>query len=281
MNNGGQSEVKRDVSIVIPLFNQLDYTKLCVESLKANNDFISEIILVDNGSTDGTAEYLASCDGVRVIINETNRGCAGAWNQGVEAASSPWIAILNNDIIVSPGWLKGLRDFAAQEQIDIVSPSLREGEYNYDIAEYSREFVRCMASVKRMGTAQGACFMVHRRVFDAIGCFDENFKIGGSEDTDFYWRAMQAGFKLGATGRSFVHHFGSVTQDYIKKHVLKRCYGPEHRAYFREKWKLNWWDRFLIRQKFKFQEFYWRKTEKIRFGHSLKERLVGGKMYYY
>lgn len=164
-----------DVSIVIPVFNQLHFTKICIESLLPTLPRDSEIVVIDNGSSDGTAEYLLGCSNVRAITNRENLGCAVAWNQGVKASHAPWIAILNNDIILSMNWLDGLLDFAREKNVDIVSPTFWEGEDNYEITDYSRNYVRRMYAVARMGIAHGICFMVHRRVFDQIGLFGENF----------------------------------------------------------------------------------------------------------
>src|SRR6185369_6908531 len=96
------------VSIVIPLFNQVEYTRQCVESLRRHKMENAEVLLIDNGSTDGTSEYLVSCTDLNIIRNRANLGCAGAWNQGVRETSSEWVVILNNDVIVSSGWLTGL-----------------------------------------------------------------------------------------------------------------------------------------------------------------------------
>jgi GT2 family glycosyltransferase len=271
----------RDVSIVIPLFNQLEYTRRCLESLLVDTTWVKEIILINNGSSDGTAEYLATLKGITVITNPENMGCAAAWNQGVKAASTHWIAILNNDIIASPDWLHGLLESAVRESLDIVSPAFREGDYNYDIAIYSREFTDCMGKVSRTGIAQGVCFMVKRRVFEAVGFFDENFRIGQFEDADFFRRAKDAGFRLGTTGRSFIHHFGSVTQNSIRRSRDARPYEAENRAYFRRKWRLTWWKRFLQRRSTKLQIFFWRTKEKVLYGHSLIEKWIGGRLRYY
>lgn len=260
------------VDIVIAVFNQLHYTKTCLETLRASVPPEVNVIVIDNGSTDGTADYLVTQPWVKVIANGENRGCAAAWNQGVNAGSSSWVVVMNNDVILPAGWLEGLMGYAAETGTDVVSPALREGEYNYDIEPYARQFMTAMAKVARRGEAHGVCFMVRREIFNTIGLFDENFKIGGSEDTDFFWRARHAGFSLATTGRSFMHHFGCITQDYIKAEVLGRCYGPEHRAHFRRKWKLNWWKRFLIRRKGKFIDFWRRNSERIRSGRSLREK---------
>lgn len=270
-----------DVSIVIPVFNQLHFTKICLESLRETVASTVQIVVIDNGSTDGTAEYLAAYPKIRVITNKDNQGCAVAWNQGVRASHASWIAILNNDVILPNNWLDGLLDFASEKDADIVSPAFREGEYNYDIAEYSEDYVRCMHSVARMGIAQGICFMVKRRVFERIGMFDETFKIGQFEDADFFRRAKIAGLILGTTGRSFIHHFASITQNSIRKEANVKPYEAENRAYFRRKWRLTWWKRFPVRRYVKLRDFWWRVSEKTIYGHTLIEKWIDGRLRYF
>lgn len=267
-----------NVSIVIPVFNQLRYTQICVESLKATIPAGSEIIIVNNGSLDGTAEYLSGLRDVLVITNKDNMGCAAAWNQGTKAAHSSWIAVLNNDIILSPGWLEGLRSFAEENSLDIVSPAFREGEYNYDIADYSKCFIQRMRSVSRLGSAQGICFMVRRSVFDRIGFFDEKFRIGQFEDADFFRRAELAGFRLGTTGRSFIHHFGSATQNSIRRENSAGPFEEENRAYFRKKYNLTTGKRFFEKRRDELQSLYWRVAEKTRYGHTLIEKWINNRL---
>lgn len=269
------------VSIVIPLFNQVEYTRQCVESLRRHKMENAEVLLIDNGSTDGTSEYLVSCTDLNIIRNRANLGCAGAWNQGVRETSSEWVVILNNDVIVSSGWLTGLLAAAELEGLDVVSPGIREGEHNYDIESYARDYVERMKNVVRHGMADGICFMVHRRVFETIGLFDENFRIGQFEDTDFFRRAKESGFRLGTTGRSFIHHFGSVTQKALAQGEVERPYMAENRAYYRKKWHQTWWQRLLLRRRLKLRKFFWRTWEKTRYGHSLKENWLDGRLHYY
>ena len=274
---------KMTVSIVIPVFNQLHFTKIFMESLQAARPENSEIIVVNNGSSDGTAQYLLECQNITTISNEKNLGCAAAWNQGIRASHGQWIVVLNNDIILSPGWFDGLLEFAREKNADIVSPAFREGEYNYDIASYARAFISRMSRVSRMGIAQGICFMVQRRVFDEIGLFDENFRIGQYEDADFFRRAKLAGHVLGTTGRSLIHHFGSVTQDYIRKEARdeRKPYEEENRAYYRRKHKLSPWKRFIGRRREKLQARWWRISERTLHGHTLVEKWTNGRLRYF
>jgi GT2 family glycosyltransferase len=269
------------ITIVVPLFNQVHYTRLCLDGLLTHGTSGARILVIDNGSSDGTAEYLTTCHGVDVITNRENLGCAGAWNQGTRESRTDWVLFLNNDVIVAPGWLEGLLSFAMEHDLDLVSPAIREGEYNYDIIEYSRQFLETMGNVSRMGVVDGICFMVHRRVFTAVGEFDENFRIGQFEDSDFFRRAVLGGFRLGTTGRSFLHHFGSVTQDAIRKRKAGRPYEKENRAYYRKKWRLFWWRRLYERNVRNWRNMTCRNAEKLRFGHTLKEKWIAGKLQYF
>jgi N-acetylglucosaminyl-diphospho-decaprenol L-rhamnosyltransferase len=269
------------ISIIIPLYNQLEYTKSCLDSLFANGLNGAHLLLIDNGSSDGTSEYLASNPNITFIANRENLGCAGAWNQGVRETDSDWLVFLNNDVIVSPGWLDGLAAFASKEKLDLVSPAIREGELNYNVVSYAKEFVGKMTGFNRLGVVDGICFMVRRQVFATIGLFDENFRIGQFEDTDFFRRAKAAGFRLGTTGQSFIHHFGSVTQNSIRQSKKVRPYEAENRAYYRQKWQLNWWRRFKEKRLARWRELGWRTAERLRQGHTLKEKWLGGRLRYF
>ena len=95
-------------SIIVVTFNQLEYTRQCVESIRRMTDERYELIFVDNASTDGTDRYLHSVSGAKVIVNDENRGFPAAVNQGIEVATGQQILLLNNDTIVTTGWLRRL-----------------------------------------------------------------------------------------------------------------------------------------------------------------------------
>jgi GT2 family glycosyltransferase len=267
-----------DVTIVIPVFNQLHYTRQCLVSLNAAGYPDTMIIVVNNASTDGTAEFLATRPGLRVINNAENRACAAAWNQGFQASTTRWTVFLNNDVAVPPGWLENLIVFAEKNGIAIASPAMTEGELDYELDAFAREFTERMKNVVRGGIAYGAGFMVAREVFTAVGGFDENFTKGGNEDDDFFWRAQGAGFKLAVSGCAYIHHFGNMTQKAV---VAERgSHRAETIAYFRAKWKLNWARRRWLRVRRKTLEAWrvWR--ERRRYGHTLRELRSAGKLIY-
>jgi glycosyltransferase involved in cell wall biosynthesis len=97
-------------SIVIPVWNQLEFTRQCISALRRHTRRAFELVVIDNGSSDGTGDYLAGVSDmasvpVTVIANETNRGFPAAINQGLKAARGEYLVLLNNDVVVTEGWL--------------------------------------------------------------------------------------------------------------------------------------------------------------------------------
>ena len=113
--------------------------------------------------------------------------------------------------------------------------------------------------------------LVRRVVFDAIGLFDERFIYGGCEDVDFLWRAQKAEIKAAVTGSAFIHHFGVITQNTVKR-TETRAYPAQNMADFRHKWgrtvRGNWLQRRWARMKERWTERY----ERFWYGHTLVER---------
>jgi GT2 family glycosyltransferase len=271
-----------DVAFVIPVFNQWQYTAQCLESLQRSGVADADVVVVDNGSTDGTREFLARRPQLRLITNETNLGCSAAWNQGVEAANAPWTVVINNDVVVGPGFAEGLLDFAHDTGCAIVSPGMGEGGLDYDLEAFAKEFVFKMAKTSRRGLAFGVCFMVQRRVFETIGLFDPKLGQAGYEDEDFFRRARKAGFRLATTGRAYLHHFGSVTQKSIKASLGKTNSARlGNREYFRKKHGLNWLRRRTDRLQGKLRAAFWRWNERRRTGFSLVMRRSQGQWLLY
>ena len=265
-----------EVAIVIPVYNQWHLTVGCLDSMRDAGVPASAVVVVDNASTDGTAAGLAARPGINVIRNQSNRGCSGAWNQGARAFPATWTVLLNNDVVLPRGWLEGMLAFGEKEGVDVISPAACEGEQDYSIHEHAREHMQKMATAKRLGLAFGFCFMVHRRVFEKAGLFDDDLRLGGYEDDEFFRRAREAGFKLGVTGRSFLHHIGSATQLALKadRHAAKVSLGD--RRYYRKKYGLTWFKRQHLRWREKISTARWRRSELSRYGATLLARRIGG-----
>src|SRR5689334_17184801 len=116
-----------DYSITFACYNQVDYTRQCVDSLVRHGTDLKRVAVVDNASSDQTAAYLASVPFGAHIANKGNLGCGVAWNQGVLAFQSEWTVVMNNDVVVTAGWLEAMVDAAKRLDVPVISPALIEG----------------------------------------------------------------------------------------------------------------------------------------------------------
>jgi GT2 family glycosyltransferase len=95
-------------SITFACYNQVTYTRQCIESMIKHGLDLSRVVVVDNDSSDETREYLSTLPLGGRILNKSNMGCGVAWNQGALALQSEWTIIMNNDVLVSRGWVENL-----------------------------------------------------------------------------------------------------------------------------------------------------------------------------
>ena len=214
-------------SIIIVCWNNADLTNDCVASVQAYTPEEHEVIFIDNGSTDRTPKLLKKLSegrNYKIITNKANLGYPKAINQGIEASSGDTIVFLNNDVIVSPEWLKGLLEcLNHQPDIGIVGPrtnnisgrqAYAEGKYHnqFEFVEFARNFRKTMSkNYEPWWRIVGFCMLVKREVFDKVGVFDEQFSPGNFEDDDLCIRAILGGFKNFICNDVFVHHFGSAS----------------------------------------------------------------------
>lgn len=268
-----------EITIVIPVYNELPYTVNCLESMGKAGISDSQIVVVNNGSTDGTTEFLAGRPQIRAIHNAENRGCGFAWTQGAKISTATWIVIMNNDVLVPAGCIEGLIHFAEGTGIDVASPAMCEGEMDYDFSGHAAGLMARMKDAYRREVAHGVCFMVHRRVFEGIGYFDGDPRLGGYEDDEFFRRARRAGFHLAITGRAFIHHFGGTTQKSIKATLNsgQRNKSLGDRTYYRKKTGQTWPKRKYVQLKSAIRGNWWRFSETQRFGQTLISRRQNGK----
>jgi len=236
-------------SIVIVTFNQLAYTKECVDSIRLRTDEPYELIFVDNGSTDGTVGYLRSLSGIQLIENSENRGFPAAVNQGLATATGEYILLLNNDTVVTTGWLRQMRDvFESDRRIGLVGPCSNSvsGEQmvpaTYQDMSSLDGFAwewgkRHQGIVEETDRLIGFCLMIRRAVIDQVGRLDEQFGIGCFEDDDLCLRALRAGWKAVIARASFVHHYGSRT--FQGNGVDLGALLQTNREKFEQKWKVK------------------------------------------
>jgi len=211
-------------SIIVLAYNQLENGTIpCIESIYRNtdvNDF--ELIVVDNNSSDNTANYLKSIENkyknLKIILNKANRGYAGGNNDGIKHASGDYIVLLNNDTLVTPDWLPNLLSvFEKDKKIGLVGPVTNNAQdaqcLNFpEILPSNYEEISRKYSIKNSeewfftNRLIFFCVAIKKEVVEKLGMLDENFKRGFFEDDDYCQRALKSGYKLAVAEGAFVYH---------------------------------------------------------------------------
>ncbi|HOQ98221.1 MAG TPA: glycosyltransferase [Anaerolineae bacterium] len=213
-------------SIIIPVCNQLPYTRQCLGLLEMTCPE-AEIVVVDNGSTDGTREWLdewqGGSDWRTALHNADNLGFARACNQGLADACGDNLVLLNNDTLPAEGWLDRLLDclhsapevgLAGPVSNNVSGPQKVPVPYNTlgEVAGFSWDWGMAHAGERaRLERLVGFCLAIKRKVYEKIGPLDERFGLGTFEDDDYCLRARQAGYTNMVARDCFMHHFGSMT----------------------------------------------------------------------
>jgi GT2 family glycosyltransferase len=241
------------VSVVVITFDNRDYNEACLRSLGERTDWPNlELIFVDNGSTDGTADWLAEEERrtpclLRVIRNAENRGFAAAANQGLSAATGEFLCLLNNDTVVTRGWLSALvAHLQRNPRLGMVGPSTNEianeakiavGYANLaDLPPWANAFTASHAGeAEPIPMLAMFCAVVPRLIYATVGPLDERFSIGMFEDDDYCRRVRNAGYELACARDSFVHHQGRASFEKLGDQEYLRIYRENERKYI-EKW---------------------------------------------
>lgn len=240
-------------SIIILTHNQLEHTKLCLQSIEQHTPQPHELILVDNGSTDGTLDYLRKYandrNNVRVIANKENLGFSAGNNQGLSVAKGSYVMLLNNDTVVTEGWLaRMLTVFERYSDVGIVGPVSNNvsgpqqiKKVSYQSLEKMHHFAKQWSAAHTGQTIEfyrivGFCLLAKREVIDRIGGLDEQFGSGNFEDDDFCLRAALAGYRARIAQDAFIHHTGSQT--FKGAGINYRQSLERNWKIFKTKWKL-------------------------------------------
>ena len=210
-------------TIVLLNWNTAHFTELALASIRERTRMPHEIVIVDNGSHPEDASRLRGL-GVQVIYNPQNTGFAYGTNQGLAAARGSHVVILNNDVIVTDGWLEAMVDVqrryptigvSAPRSNAIVGDQKIEG-VPYETIPALHAFA-ARRSLEHRGEfylaerAVGFCLCIDRRVIDEIGGFDPRYGLGNFEDDDFCIRVRAAGYEIAICEDAFVHHFGEAS----------------------------------------------------------------------
>ncbi len=240
------------VSVIVLTYNNLSFTQACLQSLEANTHYPDwELVLVDNGSSDGTQDFLggyaANNPRAKLVQNDENLGFAAGNNRGLEAAGGEMLVILNNDTYVTPGWLLDLtRHLRRDPHLGLVGPVTNNigNEAKIDI-QYAD--MQEMQNAARAYTSSRAgerldlpviaffCAAMPRAVYETVGGLEERFGLGFFEDDDYCQRVRKAGFQVAVAEDVFIHHHLSASFEQLDEDSRQALF-ERNKAIYEEKW---------------------------------------------
>ena len=234
-------------------FNQLEYTKKCLQSIVEFTSVPYELILVDNGSTDGTVPFLEDYankhDNCKIILNNENRGFAGGNNQGIAAAEGDYILLLNNDVIVTQNWLERLiAHIESDENIGMAGPvsnsvsgpqqveHVTYGQNMNKMQKFARNYSKIMSGEHRkFSVSLASVCLSNDKCSISLAVWMKTYGNGNYEDDDLCLRSRIAGFRNIIAHDVFIHHYGSMT---FKGNKIDYTDSLEYnRRRFADKWK--------------------------------------------
>lgn len=212
------------VSIVIVNWNGGEIFKDCLHSLSQINYPKWELIVVDNGSTDGSEKLPTTFKKIpssKLIINSSNRGFALANNQGYQKASGKYVLLLNNDTKVMSDFLaKMVKKMEEDKSIGVLQPKICLMDHPQYLDNAGSFFTKIgfldhwgfmqkdgpeFDEERKIFSAKGACMLIRKNVIDHVGLFDENF-FSYFEESDFCWRVWLSGYKVIFYPQAKIYH---------------------------------------------------------------------------
>jgi GT2 family glycosyltransferase len=204
------------LSIIVPVKDNLDITKVCIDSLIRYTEPF-QLIVVNEGSNPETTSYLKSIPNVFYIENEKPLGWCKAINQGLAQATGDYVVFANNDTVATPNWAEKMiaHITADTHKLGVLGPvSSRVDGFQH--VDHNKEGI----NFQYADVVTFFFVMVTREVINVIGGLDEAFGLGGQDDADYSIRARKAGFRVGIARDVFIYHYGSATFRNILKNDI-------------------------------------------------------------
>lgn len=240
------------VSIIIPVYNQFEYTYKCLKSiLKNTNDIEYEIIIADDVSSDETVNIKSYIQNITVIRNEKNLGFLLNCNNAAKYARGEYLHFLNNDTQVEENWLSSLVQLIeSDEKIGMVGSKLvypdgRQQEAGgiiwndasgWNFGRLDDPLKPEYNYVKEVDYISGAAIMLSKKLWNEIGGFDERYVPAYYEDTDLAFEVRKHGLKVMFQPKSVVVHFEGISNGTDLGSGIKK-YQVVNNQKFLEKWK--------------------------------------------
>jgi GT2 family glycosyltransferase len=219
---------------IVLTWNGLDMIRSFLDSYRECTRIPTRLIIIDNGSTDGTAEFLKTVNSagdleIKTVLNTENAGFVKGMNQGIGLSSAPFVCLANNDLSFTKGWLEEIVSvFESNKEIGVLNPASNNLGIRQELSLKSKGIFA------EMPFCIGFCMVIRRQVIDKAGSLSEEFSPLFYEDTDYSLKALRAGYLIGVAKGAYVFHkeHGSVNRLGSKKEE----YFSNSRVAFRKKW---------------------------------------------
>ena len=222
------------LSICTLTWDQLHFTRKFVESIKRNTAVPYELIMVDNGSRDGTQEYIRQVAD-KYHFFEKNTGFSRGFNKAMSLASGEYLAICNNDTEFPADWFPKLKQtFESGENTGLVYPCYTRGQ-KIALRWWPGRKIRLLPKFNKDLPAGVVILSKTAILRDKLGGFSEDFEIAGGEDLDLCFKAWAAGYNIYIDDRVLIKHKGSATSH--KKLPNWRELYTKNGDLFQRKWK--------------------------------------------
>ncbi len=239
------------VSIIVPVYGQIDYTLNCLRSLvKLTSNISFEVIVVDDCSLDDTQDKLANIEGLHYIVNEANLGFIRSCNKASKQARGEFLVFLNNDTEVLPGWLDALiGTFSNFQKVGLVGSKLLypDGRLQeaggiiwndgtgLNVGRFEAPEKPEFNYVRDVDYCSGASIAIRRELFEFVGGFDSRYIPAYYEDTDLAFEVRNAGYRvLYQPFSQLIHYEGMTSGTDIDSGI--KSYQGLNRLKFKEKW---------------------------------------------
>ncbi len=224
------------LSVIIPNWNTAALVEHCIQCIRANTPDSFEIIVVDNGSTDGSRDVLESLKdaAMQIIPLPTNQGFAAACNHGLRAAKGEYLCLLNTDAFVGPGWSRKLIACIARTGAGMTGPWTNSAKGLQRRKWKHRLVPPFLRRRRQVGFLSFFCVVLTREVFTRVGLLDEQFGMGSWEDVDYCRRAIEQGFRLVIEPRCWVRHQAHSTM--LSNNLDERQLRTKGAEIFEAKW---------------------------------------------
>ncbi len=232
-------------SLIIPVYNKLSLTLRCLESVLENSTQLKEVFVIDNASKDETPlrlhefkiRFEAKKIAFTIITNDANAGFGRACNQGVRLATGEFIAILNNDTWVMPGWDQVLAKVSTEKNLDLVGPFFDERPDNDDLPLRCKKYLETNSAKLRKHFVPILLFFrrsaVEKLKLAHGGIFDERFFVT-FEDTDLLYRMREQHLRYAQTSLCYIWHHSMGTRS--SPGLISANHELDGLRLFQEKW---------------------------------------------